>query len=139
MSAVEMKHPIEGEDSWIAHLSRNGLSADDVAAGDADQTTVTADTNIPSPTQRYLRRLSKAHKSNQDDDDEFDPVEMENLKYEEDLRLHRIEQKAATKQQKKSEKKRVKKFKELYQNSGVGRQTSHGLMVRLCMYAVPLV
>ena len=82
MSAVEMKHPIEGEDSWIAHLSRNGLSADDVAAGDADQTTVTADTNIPSPTQRNLRRLSKAHKSNQDDDDEFDPVEMENLKYE---------------------------------------------------------
>eukprot|EP00579_Thalassiosira_antarctica_P002467 CAMPEP_0201873432 /NCGR_PEP_ID=MMETSP0902-20130614/5931_1 /ASSEMBLY_ACC=CAM_ASM_000551 /TAXON_ID=420261 /ORGANISM="Thalassiosira antarctica, Strain CCMP982" /LENGTH=682 /DNA_ID=CAMNT_0048400023 /DNA_START=29 /DNA_END=2077 /DNA_ORIENTATION=- len=127
MTALNVKHPLEGYDSWNAHLSRQE------PADLADQTA------SASPTQdQYLRRLSKAHKADKDDagdeidpidDDDFDPIQLENLKYEEDLRLEKVQQKSDGKKQKKAEEKRKKRFKELYQNPGISKRSVHGLMI----------
>mmetsp|Transcript_32063 Transcript_32063/g.67403 ORF Transcript_32063/g.67403 Transcript_32063/m.67403 type:complete len:679 (-) Transcript_32063:215-2251(-) len=124
MTDLNMKHPLEGDDSWDAYLSRHESTADQASS-----------TSSPTIQDRHLRRLSKAHKTmtddadDDDDDDDFDPIEWENRKYEEDLRLQQVQQKADGKKQKKMEKKRKKRFKKLYQNPGIAKRSVHGLMI----------
>ncbi|KAL9186109.1 hypothetical protein ACHAXT_005347 [Thalassiosira profunda] len=105
-------HPVEEESSWSGYLARNSLEE--------------AVQEPPAQGNRRLRRLSKAHKYN---DGDFDPLGLEQLKFEEDLKVERLEQDAADKKQRKAEKKRRKKFKELLRNPGVGSRTVHGLMI----------
>ena len=50
--------------------------------------------------------------------------------------MERLEQDAADKKQRKAEKRRRKKFKELLRNPGVGSRTVHGLMVSCNAIAV---
>ena len=122
-----MKHPVEGEDSWNAYLSRHGV--DDAA----DQAAIMSDPSSSSSStqgQRNLRRLTHKHRGEDDDDDQFDPIELETLKFEEDEEQLRIQSKLDRKKQKKAAKKRKQRFKELYQNPGIEKKTVHGLMVR---------
>eukprot|EP00581_Thalassiosira_minuscula_P004796 CAMPEP_0183737372 /NCGR_PEP_ID=MMETSP0737-20130205/51741_1 /TAXON_ID=385413 /ORGANISM="Thalassiosira miniscula, Strain CCMP1093" /LENGTH=689 /DNA_ID=CAMNT_0025971627 /DNA_START=144 /DNA_END=2213 /DNA_ORIENTATION=- len=135
MSVVQLKkHPVEGDDSWNAHLSR--LEFD--VAGDADLTDLVDQAEDASasasasafPMQgQHLRRLSKSTKEDYDYDGQFDPIELENLKYEEDLKLEEVQQKLAKKKLKKAEKKRKKRFAELYQNPGIAKRSTHAMMI----------
>jgi hypothetical protein len=138
-----MKHPIEADDSWNAYLDRHGGgSIDDVDDEEGRTTTIAAE---EEPSSSYRRRLSKPkaekddnkqqhdkhrHHSIDDDDDEIDPIQLEKLKFAEDLRTQQVQQASQSKKQSKAEKKRLEAYNAVYQSPGIARTSVHGLMVR---------
>ena len=127
MSAIGTKHPLEEDSSWNAHISRR--QQPDGKNNEQDDVALTSSSAayLPAQADQHLRRLSKARKA--DEDDDFDPMQLEQLKFEEDMRLELLQQETDDKKQRKAAKKRKKKYKELYQNSGVAQRSVHGLMV----------
>lgn len=129
---IMTRHPVEDEDSWNAYLVRHGSSID-----------------IDVPSSSYRRRLSnsRARKesdskhhhdkhhhdgSNNSNDDSIDPIQLEKLKFEEDLRKQQVQQASDDKKQSKAEKKRLEAYNAVYQSPGIARTSVHGLMVSTC-------
>lgn len=142
---IEMKHPIEADDSWNAYLDRHGGGSidDDVDEGVRVRATIAAEEEPSSSS--YRRRLSnpnaKAEKDNNKqqhdkhhhhsiDDDDIDPIQLEKLKFAEDLRTQQVQQASQSKKQSKAEKKRLEAYNAVYQSPGIARTSVHGLMVR---------
>ena len=151
MTSIEtMKHPIEDEDSWNAHLVRQRSSNIDF-----DEEGTSSSDELPS--SHYHRRLSnskaKAKKEEDDDDDNnkrkhhdhhhhhqnanddsIDPMQLEKLKFAEDLRTQQVRQASNDKKQSKAEKKQLEAYNAVYQSPGIGRTSVHGLMVGIVVH-----
>ena len=98
------RHPIEDEASWQAHLTHQ--------SSNTDESTATA-----------------AHRSLRHQHNEVDVLRLESEAHAQDekeaAKKQRMEQKLVAK----ADKKRRKKYAELYRSSGIGKESVHGLMV----------
>jgi hypothetical protein len=147
-----MKHPIEDEDSWNAHLVRQRSSNIDF-----DEEGTSSSKELPSSHYYHHRRRrlssdskAKAEKKEEEEDDDtsnkskhhdqhhhhhnvnddsIDPIQLEKLKFAEDLRMQQVRQASNDKKQSKAEKKRLEAYNAVYQSPGIARTSVHGLMV----------
>ena len=119
------KHPLEDKDSWKAFLSREHPPIHPLQG---------ADDTAGAENRRNLRRLSKSQKRHEDDD--FDPIQLESIKTQQDLQRAKSRRHDELKRRDKEEEKRKKRFEEVYRNPGIGKQSVHGLMVRFTLRGV---
>lgn len=126
---IEMKHPIEDDDSWNAYRNRQGST--EGASNDSIHQEELSRRRLSHKVKSHNRSGSNKHhaKDDDDNDNDIDPVQLEYLKFEEDLRSQQVRQKSEDEKRSKAEKKRLEAYNAVYKSPGIARTSVHGLMV----------
>ena len=99
------RHPLEDEASWHAHITRQSNDA-------------------PPSSAATHRQLRHHH-------DGIDVLQLESEAHAADEKEAQKKKRMEQKLLSKAEKKRSKRYAELYRSSGIGKESVHGLMVSL--------
>ena len=110
MATAKEKHVLEDGDSWSGHLGRLQASVEDTAKRHAD-------------LRRNLKHRKKHHA------EAASPKELEILKENEFLASKEKDDAKTAKRKQKLKKKRKKHIEELYADSGIQRDTVHGMII----------
>ena len=121
-----MKHPIEDEDSWNAHLVRQRSSNSRRRLSNSKAKAKKDDDDDNNNSKHHDQ-----HHRHNNNDDSIDPIQLEKLKFAEDLRTQQVRQASNDKKQSKAEKKRLEAYNAVYQSPGIARTSVHGLMVSI--------
>ncbi len=123
---ASLKHPLEADDSWNAHIARQKQD-DSSASSLRSSSDVAADASIGS-TRRRLHHNHHGESSSETNNNNIKDV-LENEAHQKDIQHTKLKLKSQLKSREKEERKRRKRYDEVYRNPGIGKESVHGLMV----------
>ena len=123
---ASLKHPLEANDSWNAHIARQKQD-DSSASSLRSSSDVAADASIGS-TRRRLHHNHHGESSSETTNNNIKDV-LENEAHQKDIQHTKLKLKSQLKSREKEERKRRKRYDEVYRNPGIGKESVHGLMV----------
>ena len=107
------------------HEDANDESSEDAFSLDNNNNEVTVKSKASK--KKYEDTATTATNNNNDD---LDPIQLENIKTQHDLKVERKQHEYDAHKIAKDAKKRKKRYEELYRNPGIQKKSVHGLMVR---------
>eukprot|EP01082_Thalassiosira_pseudonana_P002328 g2037.t1 g2037 contig11:581154-583564(+) len=123
---ASLKHPLEADDSWNAHIARQKQD-DSSASSLRSSSDVAADASIGS-TRRRLHHNHHGESSSETTNNNIKDV-LENEAHQKDIQHTKLKLKSQLKSREKEERKRRKRYDEVYRNPGIGKESVHGLMI----------